>query len=83
MYLHTVSYTRKGVRGCYCSLMECHRDKSGKPVHKRIATIGFVPEERMPFMKAAFSVEDPEGVYLREKAAIAEGETETEKHTNE
>lgn len=66
MFLHIVKYSKKGVKGCYCSLMESYRDDSGKPVHKRVASIGFVAEDRVPFLKAAFTQEDPYEVLSRE-----------------
>ena len=66
MFLHLVNYTRKGIQGCYCSLMESYRDASGKPRHKRVASLGFFPSERIPFLKAAFSKEDPYEVLRRE-----------------
>lgn len=69
MFLHTVKYKRKGSDGCYCSLMESYRDSDGKPVHKRVATLGFIPEDRVAFLKAAFSSRDPYDV-LREEGAL-------------
>ena len=76
MFLHLVKYNLKGEKGCYCSLMESYRDSSGKPAHRRVASLGFIPEGRVAFLKAAFSKEDPlevlrsEGVLPREGEAV-------------
>jgi len=59
MFIHAVPDNRGNKDGYYCSLVESHR-VNGTPTHKIILSFGFVPSERLPYLKAAFNHGDPE-----------------------
>jgi hypothetical protein len=44
--------------GFYCSLVESHR-KAGVSSHSMKISFGFIPSERLPYLKAAFNKGNP------------------------
>ena len=60
----------KGLRnGCYCALVKSVVE-NGRSVHKVQRTFGYVPNERIPYLKAAFNDRDPAQILSRELAKI-------------
>ena len=66
MFIHAVPDNRGKKDGYYCSLVESRRT-NGVPKHKTILSFGFIPEERLPYLKAAFKCGTPEAILEREK----------------
>jgi len=66
MFVSTVKHNKKGVDGFYCSLVESYRNDSGQPRHRKVRDLGFVPAERLPFLKAAYGEGDPFEILERE-----------------
>jgi len=61
MFVHAVTDNKNGKDGYYCSLVESVR-KNGTPVHRTILSFGFIPSERLPYLKAAFNTGNPEEI---------------------
>ena len=66
MFVNAVPDNRGKKDGYYCTLMESYRD-SGVPKHRTVLSFGFIPSERVPYLKAAFNNGDPETILEREK----------------
>ena len=65
----------KGKRGgYYCSLVESKRVK-GKTCHRLIFSFGYVPEERIAYLKAAFNDGNPDEILERELTKMNEKKT--------
>lgn len=71
MFVHAVPDNRGNKDGYYCSLVESHR-VNGIPTHKMILSFGFVPSERVPYLKAAFNHGDPEAILANAKRSQEE-----------
>lgn len=69
MFVHAVKATRKGVKGAYCTLVESRR-QDGSPVHGKVMSFGFIPEDRVPYLKAAFCAGDPAETLSAELAKL-------------
>ena len=66
MFIHAVPDNRGKKDGFFCSLVESKRI-DGIPRHKTILSFGFIPSERVPYLKAAFNRGDPEAILAKEK----------------
>ena len=66
MFIHAVPDNRGKKDGYYCSLVESRRI-DGVPKHVTVLSFGFIPAERLPFLKAAFNQGDPDAILAREK----------------
>lgn len=66
MFIHAVPDNRGKKDGYYCSLVESRRIK-GISKHEIVLSFGFIPSERLPYLKAAFNRGDPEAILDREK----------------
>ncbi len=69
MFIHAVPDNRGKRDGYYCSLVESHRT-GGKSVHSIKLSFGFVPSERLPYLKAAFNEGDPAVVFEKERRRL-------------
>lgn len=69
MFIHAVPDNRGKKEGYYCSLVESHRI-DGKSVHSIKLSFGFVPSERLPYLKAAFNKGDPAAVFEKEQRRL-------------
>lgn len=65
MFVHAVPDNRGKKDGYYCSLVESVRF-NGTPTHKTILSFGFIPSDRVPYLKAAFNQGDPQTILERE-----------------
>ena len=66
MFIHAVPDNRGKKDGFFCSLVESKRI-NGIPCHKTLLSFGFIPSERVPYLKAAFNRGDPEAILAKEK----------------
>ena len=64
MFVHAVPDNKGNKDGYYCTLVESKRE-NGKSKHHIVLKFGFVPSQRLPYLKAAFNAGDPETI-LRE-----------------
>lgn len=71
MFIHAVPDNRGKRDGYYCSLVESRR-VDGVPTHVTRASLGFVPSDRLPYLRAAFGRDDPEVTLEREKRRLEE-----------
>ena len=71
MFVKAIKDNKGGKDGFYCSLVESRREK-GKPSHKLILSFGYVPKERLPYLRAAFNEGDPKEILERELAKAEE-----------
>ena len=71
MFVKAIKDNKGGKDGYYCSLVESRREK-GKPCHKLILSFGYVPKERLPYIRAAFNEGDPKEILERELAKAEE-----------
>lgn len=62
MFVKLVPDNRKKRDGFYCALVESVNVKGGQPTHKPIRSFGYVPKERIPYLKAAFDDGEPEEI---------------------
>lgn len=69
MFIHAVPDNRGKRDGYYCSLVESYRD-GGKSVHSIRLSFGFVPSERLPYLKAAFNQGNPAEIFERERRRL-------------
>jgi hypothetical protein len=58
VFIHAVPDNRGKKDGCYCSLVESHRE-NGVSVHRTVLSFGFIPADRLPYLKAAFNKGNP------------------------
>jgi hypothetical protein len=65
MFIHAVPDNRSKKDGYYCSLVESHRI-NGVSAHSMIRSFGFVPTERLPYLKAAFNDGEPDDILRKE-----------------
>ena len=66
MFIHAVPDNRGKKDGYYCSLVESRRT-NGVSKHNTVLSFGFIPADRLPYLKAAFNRGDPEAILEREK----------------
>ena len=66
MFILAVPDNRGKKDGYYCSLVESRR-VDGISRHETVLSFGFIPAERLPYLKAAFNRGDPEAILEREK----------------
>ena len=66
MFVHAVPDNRGKKDGYYCSLVESRRI-NGVPSHSTRMSFGFIPSERLPYLKAAFNSGDPEVILNKAK----------------
>jgi hypothetical protein len=71
VFVHAVPDNRGKKDGYYCSLVESRR-VDGVPTHVNRVSLGFVPSERLPYLRAAFNRGDPEEILEREKRRLEE-----------
>jgi hypothetical protein len=72
LFIHAVPDNRGKKSGYYCSLVESRR-VNGVPSHSTVMSFGYVPFERLPYLKAAFNAGDPETIFLRAKRSQEKG----------
>lgn len=65
MFVHCIKDNKGKRNGYYCTLVNSVRVK-GKPVHEIIMSFGFIPAERVPYLKAAFNSGEPETILANE-----------------
>lgn len=68
MFIHAVPDNRGRKDGYYCSLVESRR-VNGVSRHETVLSFGFIPTERLPYLKAAFNRGNPEAILNREKCS--------------
>lgn len=66
MFVHAVPDNRGKTDGYYCSLVNSRRI-DGVSKHEMILSFGYIPSDRLPYLKAAFNRGDPEAILEREK----------------
>lgn len=73
MFVHPVKAKKNGKSGYYCTLVESVR-VDGKPVHRNILSFGFITQDRLPYLKAAFCSGNPEDVLRDELKKLEDSE---------
>lgn len=71
MFVKAIKDNKGGKDGYYCSLVESKR-VHGKSCHKLILSFGYVPKERLPYLRAAFNDGNPQETLERELAKAEE-----------
>lgn len=69
MFIHAVPDNKGHKDGYYCSLVESRRE-NGKSRHVIIQSFGFIPTQRVPYLKAAFNAGDPESILAEAKHGL-------------
>ena len=67
MFIHAVPDNKGKKDGYFCSLVQSKINENGVSVHEQILKFGFIPSERLPYLRAAFNKGDPEDILRREK----------------
>lgn len=75
MFVHAIPDNKGNRDGFFCTLVESQR-VNGKPVHKTLRSFGYVPSERLPYLKAAFNAGDPETILAEAKSRLERKEEE-------
>ncbi len=71
MFVKAIKDNKGGRDGFYCSLVESKR-VNGKSSHKLILSFGYVPKDRLPYLRAAFNEGNPDEILKRELARMEE-----------
>lgn len=71
MFIHAVPDNKGKKPGYFCSLVESVRNEKGVSVHVQKLNFGYISEERLPYLRAAFNNGDPEVILANEKAKLA------------
>lgn len=71
MFIHAVPDNRSKKDGYYCSLVKSRRT-NGIPSHTTVISFGFLPSERVPYLKAAFNDGRPEEILAKAKRSQEE-----------
>jgi len=66
LFVHAIPDNRGKKGGYYCSLVESRRI-NGVPSHLTRMSFGFIQSERLPYLKAAFNLGDPEVILKKAK----------------
>jgi hypothetical protein len=66
LFIHAVPDNRGKKNGYYCSLVESRRI-NGVSAHSTLLSFGYIPAERLPYLKAAFNSGDPEDILAKAK----------------
>jgi len=74
MFVKAILDNKKGRDGYYCSLVKSRRE-DGKSRHTLLQSFGYVPSERLPYLRAAFNEGDPEEILSREREKLAARKT--------
>jgi len=69
LFIHAVPDNKGKKDGYYCSLVKSQRIK-GKSTHSIQISFGFVPTERLPYLKAAFNDGDPSEIFEKEQRRL-------------
>jgi len=69
VFIHAIPDNRGKRDGFYCSLVESRRI-NGIPTHSTRISFGFVPRERLPYLKAAFNDGNPAEIFERAKSSL-------------
>jgi hypothetical protein len=72
MFVHCIKDNRGKKNGYYCTLVNSVR-VNGKPVHETVMSFGYIPVERVPYLKATFNSGEP-GVILANELRRQESE---------
>lgn len=70
MFIHAVPDNKGKKPGYFCSLVESVRNEKGVSVHVQKFNFGYVPAERLPYLRAAFNKGNPEEIFAKEKAKL-------------
>ncbi len=74
MFVKAIPDNKNGGDGYYCSLVESKR-VDGKSLHVLMQSFGYIPSERLPYLRAAFNEGDPEEILSKEKEKLAAKKT--------
>jgi hypothetical protein len=66
MFIHSVPDNRGKKDGYYCSLVKSVRT-NGVSTHSIVMSFGFIPSERLPYLKAAFNDGNPDDILEKAK----------------
>lgn len=77
LFIHAVPDNKGHKDGYYCALVESRRE-DGKSKHHVLISFGFVPTQRVPYLKAAFNSGDPQIIFENEKRRLEERRQEKE-----
>ena len=69
MFIHAVPDNKGHKDGFYCSLVESKREH-GKSKHIILQSFGFIPRQRVPYLKAAYNSGDPETILADAKRSL-------------
>jgi hypothetical protein len=70
MFVHAVPDNRGKGDGYYCSLVKSQR-VDGVPSHSTVLPLGYVPPDRLPYLKAAYNSGNPEEILAKAKSSLA------------
>jgi len=70
MFVKAIPDNKNGRDGYYCSLVESRR-VDGKSRHVLMQSFGYVPSERLPYLRAAFNEGNPEEILSEERKKLA------------
>ena len=70
MFIHAVPDNKGKKDGYFCSLVQSRLNENGVSVHEQLLKFGFIPSERLPYLRAAFNKGDPEVILQREKEKL-------------
>jgi len=66
MFVRVVPNNKGQKKTFFCDLVESYRDDNGIPKHRTVVKLGQFDADHVPYLKAAFSKDDPAAVLKRE-----------------
>lgn len=66
MFVRVIPNNKGKKKTYFCSLVESYRDENGTPKHRVVVKLGQFDAKHVPYLRAAFSVNDPEEMLAHE-----------------
>lgn len=70
MFVRVIPNNKGKKKTYFCDLVRSYRDENGKPKHETVVKLGQFDKEYIPYLKAAFSNENPEIVLKNELESL-------------
>lgn len=66
MFVRVIPNNKGKKKTYFCDLVESYRDENGSPHHRVVVKLGQFDAQHVPYLRAAFSADDPASVFQSE-----------------